>query len=491
MITKKSNKSINGMGATPWSRISFKKVKRATEAAITRIREYSIFLRAEKKSSVVDGACMPKFKLNLLTKSLITSQPPSIDVKSSLKESLINPLPYYLAYYSMKKILFAFLVLSGSLLSAQIQLSDKAEVSIITCGPTQAELYSAFGHSAIRIYDSLKGIDDAYNYGLFSFDQPNFYLNFARGSSFYILGVQSYPDFRYTYIYYNRSLHEQKLNLTPEQKQKVFDFLQWNARPENRSYRYDYFYDNCATRVRDAFEKALPGEVRFDSTYITTDYSIRDLTEIYLQRQPWGDLGIDICLGLPMDKKASPYEYMFLPDYIESSFDHATINGSSLVKTKNIVYEAKPETVKGPPHPWGVFGILLGITIGLSFYDWKRKKLSKWFDVILFSVAGWIGIVLILLWTATDHKAAANNLNLLWAFPLHAVAAIMLLRRKPSSLLVKYFTATEIVLGVTLLFWFLIPQQLNPFLIPVVSALLLRAFLISYILKNKNTAVQH
>ena len=188
----------------------------------------------------------------------------------------------------MKKFLSALLVLSGSLLSAQIQLSNKAEISIITCGPTQAELYSAFGHSAIRVHDSLNQIDAAYNYGLFSFDQPNFYLNFARGSSFYILGVQSYPDFRYTYIYYNRSLHEQKLNLTPEQKQKVFDFLQWNALPENKSYRYDYFYDNCATRVRDVFNKTLKGEVRFDSTYIKTDYTIRNLTDLYLQQQPLG-----------------------------------------------------------------------------------------------------------------------------------------------------------------------------------------------------------
>ena len=162
----------------------------------------------------------------------------------------------------MKKISFIFLLLCGLALNAQIKLSDQAQISIITCGPTQAELYSAFGHTAIRVYDSLQGIDDAYTYGMFSFNQPNFYLNFARGSSFYILGVQSYPDFRYTSIYYNRSVHEQKLNLSSEQKQKIFDFLQWNAQTENRSYRYDYFYDNCATRVRDAFKKALKEEVQ-------------------------------------------------------------------------------------------------------------------------------------------------------------------------------------------------------------------------------------
>jgi len=388
----------------------------------------------------------------------------------------------------MKKILFALFALTSTLLLGQVQLSDQAQIAIITCGPTQTELYSAFGHSAIRVYDPKNDIDYAFNYGLFSFDQPNFYLNFARGSSFYVLGVQSYRDFEYTYIYYNRSLHSQILFLTTEQKQKVFDFLTWNARPENKSYRYDYFYDNCATRVRDAFEKALPGEVKFDSTYITTDYAIRDLTEIYLQQQPWGDLGIDICLGMPMDKKASPYEYMFLPDYIESSFDHATINGSPLVKTKKIVYEAKPEPVKGPPHPWIVFGITLAIVSVLSFYDWRRKKLSKWLDVTIFTITGLVGVVLILLWTATDHKAAANNLNLFWALPTNLLV-LGILRKKIAPFIGKYFLGVAIISALLLITWAILPQQLNVFLIPFVICLLIRSWLISkMILSGATTA---
>jgi hypothetical protein len=384
----------------------------------------------------------------------------------------------------MKKFLSALLVLSGSLLSAQIQLSNKAEISIITCGPTQAELYSAFGHSAIRVYDSLNQIDAAYNYGLFSFDQPNFYLNFARGSSFYILGVHSYPDFRYTYIHYNRSLHEQKLNLTPEQKQKVFDFLQWNALPENRSYRYDYFYDNCATRVRDVFDKTLKGEVKFDSTYIKTDYTIRNLTDLYLQQQPWGDLGIDICLGLPMDKKASPYEYMFLPDYIESSFDHATINGEPLVKRKISVYEAAAEPVESLPHPFLVFGIFLLVTVVISFFDWKKKKLSKWFDLILFTVLGLVGVVLLLLWTSTDHKAAASNFNLLWALPTHLLVW-GLLKKAPSVFIKNYFLVAAIITGLLLITWAILPQQINVFLVPLVVAILVRAAIIYHHLRLK------
>src|SRR6478609_4119345 len=380
----------------------------------------------------------------------------------------------------MKKILLALFALTSTLLVGQVQLSDQAQIAIITCGPTQTELYSAFGHSAIRVYDPKNKIDYAFNYGLFSFDQPNFYLNFARGSSFYVLGVQSYPDFEYTYIYYNRSLHSQILFLTTEQKQKVFDFLSWNAKPENKSYRYDYFYDNCATRVRDAFEKALPGEVKFDSTYITTDYAIRDLTEIYLKQQPWGDLGIDICLGLPMDKKASPYEYMFLPDYIESSFDHAANVSLSqpLVKKKIITYEPVPE--KAPfhwYHPWIVFGIFFAFASFLTWRDWQKKKLSKWFDVILFLVVGLIGVLLFMLWTMTDHHAAAKNFNLLWALPTHVVAAIALLKKERPKWLTKYFLVTTILTALLLSTWYLLPQMLNVFLIPLVGAILVRSII--------------
>jgi len=384
----------------------------------------------------------------------------------------------------MKKIIFiALLLLSIRAQSQSLALSEGAQISVITCGPTPNELYAAFGHSAIRVYDPDQQIDFAYNYGVFDFDQPNFYLNFARGYLYYKLGVYYYPHFRDYYISHNRYVHEQILDLTAEQKQKVFDYLEWNGKPENQTYRYDYFYNNCATKIRDVLAETLKDELKFDGSFVKTDYTIRDLTDLYLGPQPWGDLGIDICLGLPMDKKASPYEYMFLPDYIEYSFDNATISSKPIVKQKVSVYEAIPE---GIPfsffHPWILFGTFLLITMALSYYDWKRKKLSKWFDVIVFSAMGWVGILLLLLWTATDHQAAAKNFNLLWAFPLHAMAGIILLRKNAKPWLAKYFLGISILLAVTLALWFFLPQQLNIFLIPFAMALMIRAWLISKLL---------
>lgn len=385
-----------------------------------------------------------------------------------------------------KGILIVLLVISGECFAQGYQLSEQAEISVITCGPYQGELYSAFGHSAIRVYDPANQTDLAFNWGVFDFDQPNFYLNFARGFLYYKLGVYSYPHFRDHYVSYNRYVHEQVLDLNSFQKQKLFDYLEWNARPENVNYRYDYFYNNCATKVRDVFVEVFKDSVTFDGSYVTTDYTIRDLTDIYLKHQPWGDLGIDICLGLPMDKRATPYEYMYLPDYIESGFDHATLNNKPIIKNKIIAYQSMPEQIPSSIlHPWVVFGLFLIVTAAISLYDWKRKKLSKWFDITLFSIVGWVGVLLLLLWIATDHQAAARNFNLLWAFPLHAIAAIVLIKKGSQPLLFKYFLGTAILLVATLVFWFFLPQQLNVFLLPVVVALLIRSWMISKFITHK------
>ena len=381
----------------------------------------------------------------------------------------------------MRNLILALLVLlSLTAFSQKFRLSPEAEISIITCGPWQGEVYSAFGHNAIRVYDPVNRIDDAYNYGVFDFNQPNFYLNYTRGLLLFKLGVYPYPDFRNIYIYYNRSVTEQVLNLSDLQKQAVYDFLEWNARPENETYRYDYFYNNCATQVRDVFVKVLQDSIHFDASFIKTDYTIRQLTDLYLQEQPWGDLGIDICLGLPMDKHASPYEYMFLPDYVERAFDHATLKKANgeipVVREKRLVFTAQPEnTAPGFYPPWVVFGAFLVISAGLSVYDLRRKKLSKWFDLPVFGIVGLVGILLFILWTATDHAAAAQNFNLLWALPTHVVA-FLIYRKKSGPFLKKYFLFASVLTVVLLATWFILPQQLNNYLIPFVMALLCRMF---------------
>ena len=367
----------------------------------------------------------------------------------------------------------------ATLCHGQVQLSDRAEISVLTLGPWQGEVFTAFGHSAFRVYDPVRRIDAAYNYGVFDFDQPNFYLNFARGNNMYMLGVMSYPHFEYAYMSDNRYIHEQILNLRPDQKQRLFDFLQWNARPENREYLYDYFYDNCATKIPEVMLKVFGDSVEFDGSYIKTRYSFRDLTDIYLEQQPWGDLGIDIGLGLPTDKIATPYEYMFLPDYVESGFANATIlaNGERepLVKKTNIIYESHPEeNATGLFTPLIVFTMFLLVTMIISYRDLKRNGISMYFDGVLFTIVGFLGLCLLLLWTVTSHHAAARNFNLLWALPTHLIVVIAFARQP--AWLKKYFLIVSIAMGLLLVVWVFLPQDLHYSLIPLVIALGIRAY---------------
>lgn len=386
----------------------------------------------------------------------------------------------------MKRMLLIAVVLLSLATGYGQPLTDSSRFSIITCGPDPGVVYLAFGHSAIRMVDRSLGLDYIFNYGVFDFNQPNFYLNFARGSNNYVLGAYDYQYFEQSYIEDNRFLHEQSLNLTLEQRQKLYDFLVWNSLPENRAYWYDPYYDNCATRVRDAFVKVFGDAVQFDGSYIRTTYTIRQLIDLYLKGYPWGDLGIDICQGMPLEHVLTPYQYMFLPAYIETGFDHATIRNDSatvpLVDSKRIIYEAKPQSERGLPHPLYVFGFLAVVAIILCGRDYRRQELSTWFDVMLFGVTGLIGVVLLLLWFATDHKASANNLNVLWALPTHLVAVFAFIRQP--RWLQHYFLFTAIIQLMLLAGWFFMPQQFNNSLFPVVIALLVRAY-VQYLLRKR------
>jgi hypothetical protein len=383
--------------------------------------------------------------------------------------------------YSSRLIILLLFTLGSQPLLAQT-LSDEADISIITFGPGSQELYSAFGHSAIRIKDPVKGFDIAFNYGVFDFDQPNFYLNFAKGYLLYKLAVQ---DTRQLFDYYkrnNRSIQEQLLNLSPEQKQKVFAYLTNNARPENASYYYDYFYDNCATKIGDVFVEALGNEFRFHEDFVAEPgLTIRELTDRYsAELYPWGKLGIDLCLGLPMDKVLTNMQYTYIPEYVFKAFDIAEIsiegNWTKVVKQRNDIFLTPQDELKGPLlTPSLVFWLFFVLVAVFSFYALKRNRSLRLFDFLIFLVFGLLGLFLLLLWLATDHNAAAWNLNLLWAWPMHLIVAFFLLK-KNRALWVNWYLAFTCGLGLLLvLSWFAIPQGLNLALIPVTLVIVIRS----------------
>lgn len=388
------------------------------------------------------------------------------------------------------KQLVAFLLLIPLMAFGQRELSKEADIHIVTCGPSQYELYSAFGHNAIRVKDSANGIDQIYNYGVFNFNQPNFYLNFAKGYLYYRLAVTDYELFVNKYISEKRYIHEQVLNLTYQQKQRLFDFLQWNAKPENMRYYYDYFYDNCATRIRDAVKKTFGDTVTFDGSYIQKDSTIRELCDLYLEHQPWGDFGIDLALGLPMDKTLTPYQYMFLPEYIESGFAHAYIkrNGQQkpLVEERVVTYKGGEQDFDETFFtPTLTFSLVLLLGLSLTYSGYKTRKSLFWFDTIVFSFIGLLGWHFLGLWFLTDHDAAAKNMHLLWAIPLYLPLAFLLVKKRPPFWLKTFFQVTAVIHFLTLITWPFLPQDLHDSLIPFVVLLLIRTVMIQYSLPNK------
>jgi len=373
-------------------------------------------------------------------------------------------------------------------LKGAIPLSSNAEISILTMGPDQAELYSAFWHSAIRVKDTANRIDWVYNYGIFDFDNPDFYSDFAKGYLNYKLGVSDFSRFYGYYAYQGRSMEEQILDLDPLQKQKIFDFLEITRLPENQYYLYDYFFNNCATKIRDVIEDQLDGKLEFDPSYVSTQLSFRKLVDLCIEYQPWGDFGIDLCLGSPIDEIATPYEYMFLPFYIRDGFANAHIEAGKqrkpIVKETRILIIPENKPIPAPvftPHLlfWGFF-VLIGLA---TLWEFKKKVYRKWVDITWFGVVGLIGVILFLIWVATDHHAAARNYNLLWALPFHFLAAILLIPKDPFPLLRFYFLGAGVFMILLLLGWNVIPQSYHTAFLPIILTLSLRSFWIFNMLK--------
>ncbi|MDV7187484.1 DUF4105 domain-containing protein [Lutibacter sp. TH_r2] len=374
---------------------------------------------------------------------------------------------------SVKKLLFGFFLLSFIPIFGQFKLSNKATVSVITCGPYN-ELYSTFGHSAFRIHDPINGVDWVYNYGTFDFDAPNFYLNFAKGKLTYQLSKDNFNRFIYVYNYQKRWVKSQVLNLNANETLAVFNYLENNAKPENKNYKYDFFYNNCATKIEDVVKDVLQNNVEFPNNHITTTKSHRDLIEDYTKNQKWGKFGIDLALGSVIDDTATPDEYKFLPDYIYLAFENATIlrNGKKipLVK-KNIELLNHPIKNSSNFPPIGVTLIIALLVIWITRKDSKKGKRRKWLDFSLYFITGLTGVVILLLWFATDHTATYKNFNFLWAFAPNIVVAFYLLKSKIPKWIVGYNLLLIVLIILTLILWLFKVQVFNWAIVPILALL--------------------
>ncbi|WKK67373.1 DUF4105 domain-containing protein [Lutimonas zeaxanthinifaciens] len=382
----------------------------------------------------------------------------------------------------MKKLLL-FVLISASCFSQRIELSSKAEISVITCGPGTNELYASFGHSAFRVLDLENKIDRVYNYGTFDFDTPNFYLKFSRGKLLYQLRAYNFGNFLRSYHRENRWVKGQVLDLSREQVQQVFNFVEENTLPENRSYKYDFFYDNCSTKLYDVLEDVLGDKLVFKANFDKEDLSHRDLIELYMGHQPWADFGIDLALGADIDRKASSKDYMFLPDYVFAAFKEVEIKKEVetgvdpivepiVRRTEDILLSYEGEPVERGVTPFMVLSLAAIILIVVTYWDYKREKRSKVLDVLIFAFTGSVGIVLLLLWFATDHSATANNFNILWAFAPNLIFLFLMNRNAKIS---QYYMLTLLLfLDIMVILWIFQVQVFHYALIPLMLGLYVR-----------------
>ncbi len=323
-----------------------------------------------------------------------------------------------------------------------LTLSKFSQISVITSGPGEA-LYEKFGHTAVRVKDPVLQIDLIYNYGIFDFEDPNFYINFTKGFMKYKLARYPFYLSLKSAQQDGRWVKEQVLNLTQLQKYEFFKFLENNALPENASYFYDPFFDNCATRPRDIIQKVVGDSLLFKDDFVSEDLSLRQLMNKEINPNTWGSLGINIALGSKLDKIATPSEYLYLPDYVFEALKVSKIikgdKEEDLVQKTNLLLDFEEKKSKSDTFS-PFLAILLFSLLGLfiTYKDIKNSKRSKWLDFTLFFTTGILGLLIVFLWFFTNHSTAPNNFNFLWAFAPNIVVAFFLLKKEPPMWIRKY-----------------------------------------------------
>lgn len=303
----------------------------------------------------------------------------------------------------------------------KVSANDSIEVSLLTCSPHE-EIYSLYGHTALRWHDLSKDEDIAFNWGVFDFRKPFFVGRFVFGLTDYELGAYPYPFFKQEYQHYGSSITEQVLNLTPEEKMTLKQALIENLKPENKVYRYNFFYDNCSIRPRDLIERCITGKVTYAPR---EDYqpTYREMVHSCVRNHPWAAFGNDMLLGLKADLKTDLRQQEFLPSNLMYDFDRVTIYAGDeyrpLVKERRIAQPAGVQVIEEdfPLTPMQCAWILLTVSVGIVLIEWKRKEKLKYWDALLMLVQGLAGCVLFVM-IFSRHPTTSLNLQLLLLNPL-------------------------------------------------------------------------
>ena len=390
----------------------------------------------------------------------------------------------FTTFAAMKRTIIALLMLWMAGMQAGAAGEDSLRISLLTCGAGD-EIYSLFGHTALRVEDRTTGRDVVYHYGVFDFDTPNFALKFALGETDYQMGMTSYKRFLSEYAWLGRSVEQQVLDLTPEEARRLADRLAENYRPENRVYRYSYFYDNCATRPRDQVEQAVEGHVDYgrDMESRATGQTFRSIMRHYAEGHPWSRFGMDFCLGSKADEPVNLRETMFVPFNVRDYFATAQIaapDGTTRPLTRPTETLVPSPDTRTPQEDQGFTPLraallLFAATAGATIYGLKRKRPLWGIDAVLFAAAGLAGIIPAFLVLFSQHPAVSPNYLLLVFHPLHLLCLPWMLRRVSQCRRSRYMAANFTVLTLFILLWAVIPQRFDLAVLPLACCLLVRS----------------
>ena len=387
----------------------------------------------------------------------------------------------------MKKLISTALLLtiiSYISLFAQIQLSDSAKISLLTVSPWDGAVYSLYGHTVVRVEDDSTGVDACFNYGFFDSSQPHFMYNFIRGKTDYVLGATTYQDFLIENQMKGLEVVRQDINLSYSQKQQLWSDLYINSLPENRKYRYNYFFDNCATRPRDMIEAVVKSTITYSPTNMNQTF--RDLVHECVHEFAWMEFGIDLLIGSDADTNITDREKMFLPNYLMNAFEGAKVHRNDtttqpLVTSTIVILESDNE---GGEHselimlkPLTVAFVLLLVTLLISFLQLRFRyyKTALIYDTLLFSIAGVAGLIIGFLVFFSEHPATSPNWNLLWLHVMHLFIAVLFWVKSLNKVVYYYHFINFAVLSMFLLGWWFLPQQLHVATIPFAMSLWIRS----------------
>jgi hypothetical protein len=366
------------------------------------------------------------------------------------------------------------LLLPGSIPSFS-QSIDSTEVFFLTCSPGK-EALTIYGHSAIRIVRASIGDDRVYSWGVYNFSDPNFYWNFARGRLKYKIDSDSYDQFLQAYFFEQRTVYSQKINLTSAQKETLIALININMQPENKLYLYDFFYDNCSTRVRDIIEKIVGNKLIYPKENSNDQHTFRGMINVAQKPMPWLTFGTDMLIGIPGDNKAGFRDQMFLPESLMKNLSLLMINDSArmipLLQKPVAVLEFDPSTNKVILTPVIVFSLLFLIIALLSF-RFKRGTAFDYIDKFLFFAFSILAIMMVFFNFFSDHQAMKMNLNIIWLNPLMIVAFVTLLMKKENAIWFRLILMTSLGFLVSLM---IIPQTINVGAIPIILILIIRSF---------------